>query len=118
MRILFYGCTKGIDESHREAGHYMYEPGPTSAFRAETPWGKYPDGTLAPEGGQHQGLALLHKKDGWTAIGFWDRTGDSRGNSNSNFFAEGDFTFDEMVELAKKHFPAIMKRIGTIRLKA
>ena len=112
MKVYYFGCFD-------EVGHYLYYPDGRSVYeRDATPW-SWPaiDGSLAPEGQQVQGLALLHKKDGWTAIAFWDRTFDSRGNSNSAFLAEGDFTFEEMLELAKKYFPAQVKRIGKINLK-
>ena len=51
-----------------------------------------------------QGVALVHHKGGWTAMAFWDRSVDNRGASNSVYLAEGIFTFDEMVELAKTRF--------------
>jgi hypothetical protein len=112
MKVYYFGCFDDV-------GHHLHDSdGCTISDRNATPW-SWPevDGSLAPEGEQFQSLALLHKKEGWTAIAFWDRTLDTRGNSNSAFFAEGDFTFEEMLELAKKYFPAQVKRIGTIRLK-
>jgi hypothetical protein len=51
-----------------------------------------------------QGIAALHHLDGWTALCFWDRSVDTRGACNSNYFAEGIFTFEEMVEIAKTRF--------------
>jgi hypothetical protein len=111
-KVFYYGCLRDVDE-RTEAGHYMYEPGYRSS-RVESPFGRCPDGTLCPEGQQVQGLALLHQKDGWTAIGFWDRTGDSRSNSNSNFLVRGTYTFDEMCKLAQDQYPELWKRIGTV----
>lgn len=58
----------------------------------------------------------MHQKKGWTAIGFWDRTGDNRGNSNSNFIVEGTYSFEDMCHLAEQAFPAIWKRIGNVTL--
>lgn len=113
-KVFFFGCTRGIDEFHKEAGHYMYEPGYRSSWDVVTPFERYPDGTLCPEGPQVQGLAKLHQKDGWTAIGFWDRTGDARGNSNSNFIVRGTYTFDEMCKLAEEQYPELWKRIGKV----
>jgi len=75
-----------------------------------TPWGTHPDGTLAPKGAQIEGEALLHQKDGWTALAFWDRSGDSRGNSNSAFFIEGTYTFDEMLALCKERFALLFQQ--------
>lgn len=51
-----------------------------------------------------QGVAALHYLNGWTALCFWDRSVDKRGACNSNYFAEGIFTFDEMVAMAKTRF--------------
>lgn len=48
---------------------------------------------------------MIHRRDGWTALSFWDRSIDKRGACNSNYFAEGTFTFEEMVALAKERFP-------------
>ena len=53
---------------------------------------------------ENEGKALLHKKAGWTALSFWDRSVDTRGACNSTYFAKGDFTFDQMVEMAKARF--------------
>ena len=55
-------------------------------------------------GKEIEGDALLHHKDGWTALSFWDRTIDTRGRCNSTYLAEGTFTFNEMVALAKENF--------------
>ncbi len=51
-----------------------------------------------------EGEAHLHHKNGWTALAFWDRSVDHRGASNSTYFAEGTFTFDDMVAMAKERF--------------
>jgi|SRR5271157_5915254 len=110
--VYFFGCLKGIDESHTEAGHYWRSSNGTETRDLKQPFGRYPDGSLAPEGPQVQGAAVLHQKDGWTAIGFWDRTGDDRGNSNSNFIVQGTFSYDEMVAMAQEAYPLIWKRVG------
>lgn len=114
-KVYFYGCMQGVN-GHNEAGHYWRSSDGSEPPRVTNPWGRYPDGTLCPENGQAQGAAVLHQKNGWTAISFWDRTGDSRGNSNSNFFVEGTYSFDEMCKLAQDAYPALWKRIGGVRL--
>lgn len=113
--VYFYGCLQGIEGHLHDTGHTWRASDGTDAYKVTTPFGRYPDGTLAPEGPQAQGAAVLHQKDGWTAIGFWDRTGDTRGNSNSNFLVEGTYTFEEMCQLAQEAFPAIWHRIGSVR---
>jgi hypothetical protein len=67
---------------------------------------------MAPHHEQVQGHAALHQKDGWTAICFWDRSEDKRGGCNSNFFAHGIFTFDEMVQISKEIFPTVWARFN------
>lgn len=118
MKIYYFGCVE-------RAGHFLWTPGPRDALRDTTPWGPCPDGTLCPHPNprcefntnhfgckceQHEGIALLHHKDGWTALGFWDRSVDKRGGCNSNFLAEGIYTFEQMIDLATQHYPAIVSR--------
>jgi len=57
-----------------------------------------------------QGHASLHRKGGWTALAFWDRSGDHRGNSMSCFFVRGEHTFDEVVQITKERLPSLWKR--------
>jgi hypothetical protein len=113
MRVFYFGC-------HEQAGHFMRAPHSPrsleerreiSAFAETNPWGHGIDGDLCVEGAA-EGVASLNHKDGWTALSFWDHSVDTRGGSNSNFLAEGTFTFDEMIAIAHQHFPDIMKRFG------
>jgi hypothetical protein len=60
---------------------------------------------------QVQSAGLLHHLDGWTAIAFWDRSGDERHGSNSVFFFDKRLTFDEAVEQARLSFPEIVARM-------
>ncbi len=53
---------------------------------------------------EKEGEAAIHHIQGWTALCIWDRCVDGRGACNSNYFAEGDFTFDEMVQMASTRF--------------
>lgn len=98
-------------------GHYFYSEEGRRIYdypHPDVPW-KQVDGALCPNcapdeawkrtGPEVVGDAILHHKDGWTALSFWDRTVDTRPGSNSNYFAKGEFTFEEMVELAKRRFP-------------
>lgn len=116
MKVFYFGC-------HREAGHYWWRPGMRSLRSEETagvPWGYWVDSILCPgyvknepyrrSKPEIEGEALLHHKDGWTALAFWDRSVDKRGGCNSNFFAEGTHSFDEMVKIAQEHFPEVWKR--------
>lgn len=114
----YFGCTRGINS--REAGHFFYDTNLRSVGLSSTrlglPW-EHVDGVLAPRlyEGRYapecpQGEAALHHKDGWTALAFWDRTGDSRGNSSSTFFFEGTLDYQEALARARVLFPAVLDR--------
>lgn len=63
------------------------------------------DGDLQPKDKtEPEGLALLHQKDGWTALAFWDRSVDTRMACCSVYIADQILTFEEMVALAKVNF--------------
>lgn len=98
---------------HDEYGHSVRRDG-----RDSLPWNEWRgevDGKLQPHERncngrsycgcvQPEGAALLHHKAGWTALSFWDRSVDGRGGCNSTYFAKGEFTFEQMVEMAKTRF--------------
>lgn len=101
-------------------GHYLFdrEDGYCIHGPEDFPWcgGSGIDGVLQPgcyqnrwgrweHGREIEGEALVHHKDGWTALSFWDRSIDPRPASNSTYFARGALTFAEIVELAKQHYP-------------
>ena len=123
--IAFYF---GVWDANR-AGHHLRRPDgsvPQFGDRFDRehafPWGPTPDGTLCPEpiksgfqSRQHiEGSAMVHHKDGWSALAFWDTSGDSRPASNSVLMVNApDMTFDELCELMEKTFPAIWSRLKT-----
>lgn len=100
------------------AGHYWHDENGRSDYGIEkiVPWGYEIDGGMQPGHSpdrkrvwqrtrpEVEGEALLHHKDGWTAICLWDRSVDTRGACNSSYVAEGIFTFDQMVEMARSRF--------------
>ena len=120
VKILYFGCWG-------EAGHVLWQEGHRSARCAEAPSGvacpfrsgELDGGVFLPGGPkgdldgnrQPQSLCKLTHDRGWTLLACWDRTGDSRYNSNSTFLAEGDHDFMEMVAMAKVHFPEVVERI-------
>ena len=115
-RAYYFGCLRGVN-GQTEAGHYLYDERlrsvPWRQRKAATPW-EHIDAKLAPmlryREEAPQGHAALHHKDGWTALAFWDRSGDSRGNSNSTFLLEGTLTFDQARVVARDVFPALFER--------
>jgi len=110
MRAYYFGC-------YGPAGHVWHGQGMRSlglSGAEGTPWlAGDVDGGLAPRDGRDelpQGVAALHHRDGWTALSFWDRTGDSRGNSNSTFVLEAELDFDQALALARELFPELFAR--------
>lgn len=111
VNCFYFGCMGS-------RGHEVWTPGGHRIIREELPgpWGSIGDidGCLCPQkNSQRQFEAKLHKKDGWTAIAFWDRTIDDRGNSNSAFFVESDLSFEQIVEIFCRKFPMVINRMGT-----
>ena len=105
MKVYYFGCVK-------ESGHYLWidlYDRDRKLFRSQ-PWGDHLDCELCPSGVQVEGVARHHHKEGWTAIAFYDRSVDTRGNSNSAFIAEGTYTFDGMVTAAKAQWPEVWAR--------
>jgi hypothetical protein len=115
----------------QQAGHYLVNEWGSGVYgerKGNFPWSEGQiDGRLQPHfpdcakkrgysycgcGNGPEGIALIHHKSGWTALSFWDRSVDPRGACNSNFFAEGTFTFDEMVAMAKHRFEFRWKKMG------
>jgi hypothetical protein len=135
MKVYYFGC---IDDSGHYLWDKERPPQPTMAerimgpgaerlnghnrgnawrsretrelYRNGQPWKDSIDSMLCPSGPQVEGVALLHHKDGWTAVAFWDRTVDHRPGSHSTFIAEGTFTYDEMVTAAKTQWPEVWAR--------
>jgi hypothetical protein len=103
----------------RRGGHFLFAPGqkPASSEKKTLPWpdvdavlcpGYVAGGT--PEAVQIEGRALLHHRDGWTALAFWDRSVDARFGANSVFIAKGDHDLASMTELARRYFPDVWGR--------
>src|SRR5688572_3467525 len=103
----------------RRGGHFLFAPGqkPASSEKKTLPWPEIdavlcPDYVASgtPEEAQVEGRALLHHRDGWTALAFWDRSVDARLGANSVFIAKGDFDLAGMIELARSQFPDVWGR--------
>ena len=107
VKAYYFGCVG-------DAGHYLHDTHlrHVRGGRDSTllPWDRI-DGKLAPQGPrQVEGQAVLHHKDGWTALSFWDRSVDSRGGSNSNFFFNDTLTFEVALLVAQERFPKVWER--------
>jgi hypothetical protein len=112
-QAFYFGCRD-------RAGHYLFDrfgrsvPASVQA-KGPIPWEKI-DGAIPPSARglpSHapQGVAALHHRDGWTALGFWDRSVDHRGGSNSAFFFDRLLTFDLALSEAREFFPWVFARL-------
>ncbi len=124
VRCYFFGVWNDCGHFWRPAARYPQDQSPYQPTGC--PWGdRHVDAILCrrlppkdpwgsrqeTEHEQVEGLARLHHKDGWTALAYWDRSGpDKRMGCNSNFVAEGTFTFEQMMEMARYHFPHVIER--------
>lgn len=60
-----------------------------------------------------QGEFLLHRRDGFTLIAWWDRTqGDTRGACNSTFLLEGDHGVAGMLAGLAERFPHVLENLA------
>ena len=111
---------------YRESGHYFFtEEGVCHSGDRyqDVPWTAAEiDGSLQPgrvlwrdhwtqRGPMREGEALLHHKDGWTALSLWDSSVDTRPGSSSTCIAKGTFNFEEMVALARERFTERWNRL-------
>jgi len=110
---LYYGCGPA------DTGHYFWLP---DSYRgkyanshdklAACPWGYSVDGGLQSQGACRQGRCALHRKDGWTALAWWDQSMDTRPGSCSTFCMLGEHDFDVMVAAFRESFPWAAQRMG------
>lgn len=107
--VLFFGC------GPREAGHYWWPSWPRAERRAALPaWllEENVDCGLLPDGAQVEGVVRVHRREGWSAFAWWDRSGDKRGNSNSVLAVKDEaITFEEALRLGRERFPWAFERI-------
>lgn len=110
-KAFYYGCWDRPGHFMRAAeGLGLRYSKAEREFTEKNPWGYEVDSGLCPDGPEIQGRALLHHKDDWTVLSFWDRSVDKRGKCNSNFLLEGTLSFDEALAEAKRLFPTVFAR--------
>lgn len=107
MTVWFFGCLG-------EPGHYLRGADKRIEWNRVHPWGNKIDGGLC-EGPKYQradGKMWEHHKDGWTAVAFWDQSGDDRGASNTAFLVHAEVTADELIAAARLQWPEVFARPG------
>jgi hypothetical protein len=115
MRVFYFGVWPN---NRGTVGHWLHKTD-GSNVRDNLPfaWKRVLDAGLLP-GGEPQTEGLIYPVDflGWTVLTFWDRSGDSRPNSNSAFVIERPKgatlrTREQDLALCRERFPAVFERI-------
>ncbi len=115
IEVLCFGCI-GV------AGHYLHSKTGVNWRNEQTPWGDRLDAFLLTSDYYNHntavtGLCSEHHLNGWTAISFWDRSGDSRPGSNTSFLCHAEITAAELLALAREQWPHVFSRPGFPELK-
>lgn len=107
MKMFFFGC---VDR----AGHFLFTNEGRQLWckeQDELPFKFYVlDGGLLNQPEDENRLFLSHI-NGYTVMGKWDRTVDTRGACNCSFIVEGTYNLFQMQELAEKHFTKLWNRV-------
>lgn len=107
-RTLYFGYNLG------GGGHNLMDEEGYSVWGKKLgnfPWnGREIDSKFCPKE-DVAGTGAFHQIKGWTILGVWDRSGDDRGASNSEFFVEGTITLEELKAQAERVFPALWQRL-------
>lgn len=112
--IYYFGVWPGSG-----GGHYLWTPDGQRVAIAMTPFGVHIDGQIHPTRDfPCNGHGIVHMKhtqlDGWSAIAFWDFTGDSRPGSNSVFVVRGLYTMTPIIAEARRRFPTVWTRLHRV----
>lgn len=101
-----------------QKGHFLYYPNGQQAneVRIKLPFKLHivDGGLLEQVSGQVHGKCQISYINGWTILGMWDRSLDSRGNSSSSFLFRGIHQLDDAIKLAIEHYPEIWERIKPV----
>ena len=57
-----------------------------------------------------EGRAFTTRRNGWTAVAFWDRSGDPRPACNTAFIVHGEMTFPQVIRAARVSWPQVWAR--------
>lgn len=96
-------------------GHFLLKDDHNKILNVDsTPFGRSIDGGLCPqpEPKQPDGKVALHYRAGWTAVAFWDRSGDHRPGSNTVFLTPADCSAMGVIAAAKVQWPQVFARPG------
>lgn len=116
--VYFFGCL-------RQAGHFLWSSSLRHSWDLMELVGRETGRPLDPgfcpgstglsfagRRDQVEGHAGYVRRGGWTGLCWWDRSVDSRYNSNGQFWARGDHTAMALLQLGFAAFPDVQSRIG------
>lgn len=110
MTVLFFGVRAGD-----AAGHVLCRADRLCLRRETLPAPLRPfDARWCSTGDrdpQRQGIVRLHHVAGWTVAAWWDRSADTRPNSNAALVAEGTHTWEAILTAAREAFPREIARM-------
>lgn len=106
IEVLYFGFV-----AHH--GHDLRSKIRSANIYKDTPWGVALDGGLLDgERDIPNGTWFERHKDGWSAVSFWDRSGDERPNSNSAFIVHAEMDGKSILDLARAQWPEVFARPG------
>ncbi len=105
--VIYYGCIDG-------GKHELHSKFNSRISLNDVPWGQGVGTSLVPSADSKvEGELYWEKHGGWSAVCFWDRSGDQRserGGAVSIFMAQADMTMNELVLTAYDQWPEIFLR--------
>lgn len=99
--IHIFGCFEGL-------GHYFFNESGKRVRIIPYEVARACDGlgyNLVKDQTEGQIIPGLKIPVGWSFVSWWDRQGDSRGNSHTGILAKGLFTNDDLIKRAKEVAP-------------
>lgn len=107
IEVFFHGCLG-------QPGHYIHTKKTELDYPA-IPWRHKLDSGLLTDNyygadTTPNGLTTFVTLDGWSALAFWDRSGDGRPGSNSVFFCHALVSPEELLGLAREQWPSVFDR--------
>lgn len=113
MDTIYFGIADGFVHEFLMNGKRLLKFTPQDVC----PWTKSDFTSELASPGSPQGTAWLHYKDGWTAVGVSDYTGDSSENSRSIFIIDSEeATIDQVMAASLWHHQKFVNRVGPLNL--
>lgn len=125
LEVLYFGWSAPGGHGLRRPAPQYQDPNVSRASYASyaslsmTPWGTKLDGGLCPEKefpdrflDKHEYIKV-HRLDGWTAVAFWDRSGDTRPGSNTVFLVRCQTAaVEDILKWSRIQWPEVWARPG------